>query len=248
MSELTVRMSVQDWRYAHAVAHVALERSGTSVRETFRRLVYHLDAWQCIIPDLEVPPVVGGRSNLSVLVSPAEKVMYCKLAGLAGLSQSDLGRALIFYHWKLRQGLYRSYPNGELAQQGTLSFAPDRQQPWYGWGIELAEQLGFVPGRGSQYIIEWVREHGVSDDDVKELEWRLREADNITETYRWSAPYISPARLAKLEAENMGRRKYGIQALGDYWHRSIEVPWFQVAFIVLALAASVALFYFSFAR
>lgn len=180
------------------------EKSHIRAGELLRRLVYHLDRFQAdLLPALELPPFAGDRRKFCVLVSETEREVWRGLAAARSWSMAELARALVFYHWQLREDYRMSGPALRWADRMNrpeyLNFQPDRLQPWYFHAMEARDKVEGRSLEDQAHLVELLRSRSVSEDVIAEVVQALEEARSFRAGYKWDRVAMSPAELREME-------------------------------------------------
>jgi hypothetical protein len=181
---------------------VLREKNAISARQLLGRLVCHLERFHAeLLPQLEPPPVVGQRLPLVIRARDDELITWKGLAAVKAWSVVDLARALIFYHWQLREKFRAACPAIDYAHRimpgsvDCLSFAPDRLQPWYYHENETLARIDAAATETLNHLAELLREKGLSEDDIADVVGALEHGRQIREEFAWSGEQLSPGQL-----------------------------------------------------
>lgn len=222
MARLLLALDVQDQARVKSITTVPYEKpmgqgeevmrdkNHVSRGELLRRLFYHLDLFQKdLLPELELPPVVSACKLLCVNLSHEERELWRGLAARCGWTMTGLARALIFYHWTVREEYFASLPGlshidrmGKIFQ--TLSFQPDRLNPWYYHATEARAAIDAKAKADQSHIVELLRAGGVAEEVIETVVDDLENAAARRAEYEWEHPYISPEALRHNEHKRDG--------------------------------------------
>jgi hypothetical protein len=188
---------------------VARDKTHIGAGPLIVRLAYHAELFQRkILRQVELPPVAGPRHMFCLAVTTKEREMIRRLAAARGWTMTDLVRALIFHHWRIREEYRLSAPQlTEMARVGfheCLSFQPDRLQPWYYHAGEVAERIEARSLEDQNNLVATLRHHKIDEKVIAHILEDFAEARHFRAKYAWDEDDVSPAELRHREYQSDG--------------------------------------------
>ncbi len=207
MATFAVFLDDHDREMLGALCRVALERKPSEKSDgklgagpIIRMLIYHCELFKAeILQELTVPPMEGERrEKLCIRMTGQERETLRALAELCSWSMSDLVRALIEYHWILREEYLQSQPALTYAEHMSrswrlLSFQPDRLNPWYCHERESKQRMEETATESRKIVAAQLREAGLDGEHIEQFFHGVEVAKEVRDSYMWDDKAKSPA-------------------------------------------------------